>query len=91
MLDVTDDVLAANAGRWHVTVDAAGDPAVARRTDDEPDLSMDISDLGAAHLGATHLNDLALAGRVVEHTPDTLATASNAWSWSPSASCPEIF
>ena len=91
VLDVTDDVLAANAGRWHVTVDAAGDPAVARRTDDEPDLSMDISDLGAAHLGATHLNDLALAGRVVEHTPDTLATASNAWSWSPSASCPEIF
>lgn len=41
VLDVTDDVLAANAGRWHVTVDAAGDPAVAHRTDDEPDLSMD--------------------------------------------------
>lgn len=55
------------------------------------DLSLDIADLGAAHLGATHLHDLALAGRVVEHTPGALAAASTAWAWSPTATCPEIF
>ena len=57
---------------------------------------MGISDLGATHLGATHLGatllqDLAQTGRVVEHTPGTLTTASSAWSWSPSAACLEVF
>ncbi len=52
---------------------------------------MDVSDLGAAHLGATLLHDLAFAGRVVEHTPGALAAASTAWSWSPTAACAEIF
>lgn len=91
VLEVTDAVLPANAGRWRVSVDAAGEPAATRPTRDDADLSLDISDLGAAHLGATHLVDLALAGRVHEHTPGALAAASLAWSWSPIATCPEIF
>lgn len=91
VLEVTDAVLPANAGRWRVSVDTAGEPAAARPTRDDADLSLDISDLGAAHLGATHLADLALAGRVHEHTPGALAAASLAWSWSPIATCPEIF
>lgn len=91
ILDITDDAISANAGRWHVIVGAAGGTAVARRTDRQPDLSMDVSDLGAAHLGATLLHDLAFAGRVVEHTPRALAAASTAWSWSPTAACAEIF
>ncbi|WP_256388453.1 GNAT family N-acetyltransferase [Humibacillus sp. DSM 29435] len=91
VLEVTDAVLPANAGRWRVSVDAAGEPAAARPTRGDADLSLDISDLGAAHLGATHLADLALAGRVHEHTPGALAAASLAWSWSPIATCPEIF
>jgi len=91
VLEVTDGVLPAGAGRWQVTVGAAGDSARARRTAARPDLSLDISDLGAAHLGATQLCDLALAGRVLEHTPGALAAASTAWSWSPSAACPDVF
>ncbi len=91
VLQVTDAVLPANAGRWRVSVDAAGAPGVVRRTRDDADLSLDICDLGAAHLGATQLADLALAGRVHEHTPGALAAASLAWSWSPTATCPEIF
>ena len=91
VLEISDEVLPANAGRWRVTVDAAGQSATAARTDDEPDLSMDVADLGAAHLGATALCDLAAAGRVVEHTPGALAAATAAWSHSPSAACPEIF
>ena len=91
VLEVTDAVLPANAGRWRVSVDAAGGPGVARPTRAAADLSLDICDLGAAHLGATQLADLALAGRVYEHTPGALAAASLAWSWSPTATCPEIF
>jgi predicted acetyltransferase len=91
VLEVTDDLLPANAGCWRVTVTATGQAALAQRTSDQPDLSMDVSDLGAAHLGATLLHDLAHAGRVVEHTRGALTTASAAWSWSPSAACLEVF
>lgn len=91
VLDVTDDHVPTSSGRWHVTVAAAGGTAVARRTDAPPDLSMDISDLGAAHLGATSLQVLAQAGRVVEHTPGSVAGASAAWAWSPVAGCTEVF
>ena len=91
VVEVSDEVLPANAGRWRVTVDAAGHSATVTRTDERSDLSMDVADLGAAHLGATALCDLAAAGLVVEHTPGALAAASTAWSWSPSAACPEIF
>ncbi|MGN7701607.1 GNAT family N-acetyltransferase [Cellulosimicrobium sp. 22601] len=91
VLDVTDDVVPANAGRWHVVVGAAGGTATVRRTDARADLSLDVGDLGAAHLGATPLHVLALAGRVVEHTPGAVAAASAAWSWSPTAHAAEIF
>ncbi|MDF2805700.1 MAG: hypothetical protein K0S43_646 [Cellulosimicrobium sp.] len=91
VLDVTDDVVPANAGRWRVVVAEAGGTATARRTDARPDLSMDVGDLGAAHLGATSLHVLALAGRVVERTPGAVAVASAAWSCSPTAHTAEIF
>ena len=91
VLDVTDDVVPANAGRWHVVVGAAGGTATVRRTDARADLSLDVGDLGAAHLGATPLHVLALAGRVVEHAPGAVAAASAAWSWSPTAHAAEIF
>ncbi|MBN0038854.1 GNAT family N-acetyltransferase [Cellulosimicrobium cellulans] len=91
VLDVTDDAVPANAGRWHVVVGEAGGTAAVRRTDARPDLSMDVADLGAAHLGATPLHVLALAGRVVEHTPGAVAAAAAAWSWSPTAHTAEIF
>ena len=91
VVEVSDEVLPANAGRWRVAVDAAGKSASVTPTDERSDLSMDVADLGAAHLGATALCDLAAAGRVVEHTPGALAAATAAWSSSPSAACPEIF
>lgn len=91
VLDVTDAFLPAVGGCFRVVVDGPGRPATVTRVDAAPDLSMGVVELGAAHLGGTSLADLALAGRVVEHTTGALAAAASAWSWSPAPFCAEVF
>ena len=83
VLEVRDALIPENAGRWRVTVaEAFGAAAVDRvGADVEPDLVLDIDALGAAHLGATSLAALALAGRVEARDPRALAAAAVAWSW----------
>jgi predicted acetyltransferase len=78
-VDVRDDLLPSNAGRWRVH----GGPDGARcgRTDAEPDLSLDVRDLGAAYLGGSTLTALASAGLVAEHRPGALHPASVAFGW----------
>jgi len=65
VLEVTDEFVAANAGRWLLDVDPDGRGRVTR-SEDEPDLVLDIADLAAAYLGTFSLHRLAAAGRVVE-------------------------
>lgn len=91
VLEVEDTLLPGNTGRWRVAVPVAGAAAVTSRTEAPPDLTLDIADLGAAHLGGITLAELSLAGRVLERTPGALTAASTAWSWSPTPWCPEIF
>jgi GNAT superfamily N-acetyltransferase len=63
-----DDVAAPwNAGRWRIRVKDG--MAEATRTDDDAELSLPISALGAAYLGGTNLAELARAGVVLEHRP----------------------
>jgi predicted acetyltransferase len=63
VLEVTDAIMADNAGRWHLTGDA--DSASCARTDRGADLLLDVQALGAAYLGGTTLAQLAGTGRGV--------------------------
>jgi predicted acetyltransferase len=79
VLDVRDDLVPANAGRWRVQGGADG--ARCERTDAEPDLALDVRDLGAAYLGGSTLAALVAAGLVTEHRPGALHPASVAFGW----------
>jgi predicted acetyltransferase len=79
VLDVRDDLLSENAGRWRVQ--GGPDGAGCERTDAEPDLALDVRDLAAAYLGGSTLTALGAAGLVTEHRPGALHPASVAFGW----------
>jgi predicted acetyltransferase len=67
VVEVDDEAAPWNAGRWRIRVKDGA--AEATRTDDDAELSLPISALGAAYLGGTNLAELARAGVVAEHRP----------------------
>ena len=89
VLQVRDDLLRGNAGGWRVSGDSSS--ASCAPTSAEPDLTMDVQDLGAVYLGGTPLTALAAAGRVHEHRRGALAAASTAFSWHQPPSAAEMF
>jgi predicted acetyltransferase len=71
--DAVDGSPGPAAGRYRLAVrDVAG---TCRRTDDQPDLSLDVRALGAAVLGGTRLIDATRSGGAIEHRPGALAEA----------------
>lgn len=80
VLDVTDELLPGNAGRWRLSAPAFG-PATVERTDADADLALDVRELGAAYLGGTSLAGLAAAGLVKELRTGTLLPAASAFGW----------
>jgi predicted acetyltransferase len=96
VLEVTDSLLPANAGRWRLRAATAGTAGTAgtascERTSDPADITLDVRDLGAAYLGGTRLGSLAAAGLVTELRPGTLGPLSAAMTWDPGPWCPVIF
>lgn len=91
VLDVTDPLLAGNAGRWRLRSGGQGLDASCERTDEPADVALDIRELGAAYLGGTRLGSLAAAGLVRELRPGALARLSAAMTWDPAPWCPAIF
>jgi predicted acetyltransferase len=89
VLEVTDEFLPWNAGRWRLSGDPDG--ASCERTGDAADLSLSATDLGAAYLGGTKLAALAQAGRVQEVRPGALTAASQAFGSDREPWCPEVF
>ncbi|MGH8777402.1 MAG: GNAT family N-acetyltransferase [Jiangellaceae bacterium] len=89
VLDVSDDMLPDNTGRWRLCAD--GEKATCEPSDYEPDLSLHVRELGAAYLGGMSLLSLAGAGRVAEHTPGSLQAASAAFGWHRAPLSFEIF
>ena len=86
VLEVTDAFLPENAGRWRV---ADGHAA---RTDDEPDLALDVGELGAVYLGGFDFAQLVRAGTVRELTQGAAARADEIFHTGvPKPWCPEIF
>jgi predicted acetyltransferase len=94
VLDVTDELLPGNAGRWRLraagSAGSAGD-VTCERTADDADVALGIRELGAAYLGGTRLGALAAAGLVTELRPGALTPLSAALSWDPAPWCPRIF
>ncbi|MGP4023555.1 GNAT family N-acetyltransferase [Actinomadura sp. 3N407] len=75
VLEVADDRIPANEGRWRLTTGAA--PAC-DRTAESPDLTLSAADLAAVYLGGNRLAALARVGVVTEHTPGAVTRLDDA-------------
>lgn len=89
VLEVHDAMLPDNAGRWRLV----GGPGSARVTasTDEPDLVLDVRELGAAYLGGTSLAALGSAGLVTEGTSGALQRTAAAFGWPVAPVCGWVF
>jgi len=91
VLEVTDELLPGNAGRWRLRAAGAAGGVTCERTSDAAEIALDIRELGAAYLGGTRLGALAAAGLVTELRAGSLTPLSAAMSWDPAPWCPRIF
>ncbi|HEX6076125.1 MAG TPA: GNAT family N-acetyltransferase [Micromonosporaceae bacterium] len=88
VLDVTDDLLPENTGRWRLTGDASG--ARCEATGAPADISLGVRELGAVYLGGTSLGGLAAAG-LVDGRPEAVVAASTGFGWPVAPLAPEVF
>jgi predicted acetyltransferase len=101
VLEVTDELLPGNAGRWRLRAlvpgggipgaDGSASLVTCERTNDPADVALDVRELGAAYLGGTRLGTLAAAGLVTELRPGALGPLSAAFTWDPVPWCPRVF
>ena len=84
VLEVRDEVLPRNAGRWSIGPEPG-------RTETEADVALDVADLAAAYLGAFSFERLAAAGRVKELRPGGVARATALFATPLPPFCPEGF
>ncbi|HEY9338794.1 MAG TPA: GNAT family N-acetyltransferase [Kribbella sp.] len=89
VLDVTDNLIESNTGRFRLTAD--GSTVTCDRTNDAPDLSLSVTELGGAYLGGRPLTEFAATGRVTEHTPGALARTTAAFGWPVAPVSLEVF
>ncbi len=89
VLDVTDDLIEANTGRFRLTADETS--VSCERTDAPADLTVSIAALGATYLGGRPLTEFAPTGHVTEHAPGTLNRATAAFNWPIAPVSVEIF
>lgn len=88
VLHVRDQFCPWNEGRYELEAGAEG--ARCRRSDAEPDIALDVADLGTVYLGGVRLSTLRRAGRV-EGDWEALRQADAMFSWDPPPWCPEVF
>jgi predicted acetyltransferase len=85
VLEVRDAVCEWNDGRWRLG------GGVCERTDEEPELALDVSALGSAYLGAVSFTQLRQALRVDELQEGAIEQADALFAWRPLPWCLEIF
>jgi predicted acetyltransferase len=92
VIEVTDELLPANAGRWRLQCPEPGAAAATcERTKTAADITLPVAALGAGYLGGSRLGALAAAGLITEHTQGTLAMLSAAMYSDPAPWCPSMF
>jgi predicted acetyltransferase len=84
VLEVRDELLPANSGRYRVGDDAG-------RTDDTADLALDVADLASAYLGGYDFHRLASAGLVDERVSGAVEKATLLFRTDLPPFCPEVF
>ncbi|PWU44703.1 GNAT family N-acetyltransferase [Micromonospora globispora] len=89
VIEVSDDLLPENAGRWRLVGGPSG--ATCTATDAPAQLACDVRSLGELYLGGTGLGALAAAGRVGELVPGTVARAAAAFGWHRAPAPMEVF
>ncbi|WP_346538631.1 GNAT family N-acetyltransferase [Micromonospora sp. DPT] len=89
VIEVTDELLPENIGRWRLTGGPTG--AVCVRTDDPAELACDVRGLGELYLGGVAPAALAATGRLRELRPGALAAAGPAFGWHRAAGAMEVF
>jgi predicted acetyltransferase len=89
-LELSDAFMPANAGVWRLEV-SGGEARVDRATGSEPDLRLDVADLGSAYLGGFGFAQLARAGRAEELTDGALERADALFRTPRAPWCPEVF
>jgi predicted acetyltransferase len=85
VFDVRDAVCPWNEGRWRVSPDGAS------RVDGDADITLDVSALGSAYLGAVSFSQLRAALRLEEISQGAVERADAVFAWRPLPWCPEIF
>lgn len=89
VLEVRDEFCPWNAGRWSLEVD--GGRATVSPSTDAPDVECDITDLGAAYLGAFSFARLSAATRIGELAPGGVARADELFQTERAPWCPDVF
>lgn len=80
VLAVTDELVPANAGRWHLRASAFAGGVTVDRTDAVAQVGLDIRELGSLYLGGRSASALAATG-LVTGDPQVLAAVSTAFGW----------
>lgn len=89
VVEVTDELLPENTGRWRLTGGPEG--AECAPTDRPAELACDVRCLGELYLGGVGLGALAAAGRVDELRFGALAAAGPAFGWHRAPAGMEVF
>jgi predicted acetyltransferase len=89
VFDVIDERCPWNAGRHRL--EGGPDGATSAVTDADPDIRLDVRDLGAAYLGGVEFGLLAAAGRVEERRRGAIARADAMFRWRPLPWCAAVF
>ena len=85
VLEVADAHCPWNAGRWRLSGGPDGSACV--RTDADPDVSLDVRELGSVYLGSLSLSALAASGRIQVMNAAALHAASVAFAWPVAGYC----
>ena len=93
VLEVTDDLVPANSGRWRLSAGGPADqaPVTCERSSAAAEIALPVAALGAAYLGGTRIGSLAQAGLVAERRPGAIAALSAAMWWDPAPWSPMTF
>jgi predicted acetyltransferase len=93
VIEVTDDLLPANAGRWRLQCPGPADGGTpsCERTGAAADIVLPVAALGAGYLGGIRLGALAAAGLVTERKEGAVARLSAAMYSDPAPWCPSMF
>lgn len=87
--ELRDEFCPWNAGRWALTCEGPHGSAVA--TPDDPELTLDTTDLAAVYLGAFSFGQLLAAGRIEERVPGAAESADAMFRTSRRPWCPGFF